>query len=58
MGPYALSFIACNKHISGEALCQPGRQTFPANNSPTIVKNIDKTKSTYEDPTTVLLGNL
>lgn len=37
---------------------QPGKQTLPANRSPTIVKKIDKTNSTYEDPTTVLLGNL
>lgn len=37
---------------------QPGKQTLPANRSPTIVKKIDKTKSTYDDPTTVLLGNL
>lgn len=27
-------------------ICQPGKHTFPANNSPTMVKNMERTKST------------
>lgn len=46
------------KESSNLDIHQPGKQTLPAKRSPTIVKKIDKTKSTYDDPTTVLLGNL
>lgn len=43
---------------SAQLLPQPGRQTLPANRSPTMVKKMERTKSTYEEPTTVLLGSL